>query len=615
MLTTREVIKTFYNALLQRLKKHRGDWNQNDPSADDYIKNRPFYTDENDKTVNVPEQKITIPSRRPYAVQLILPKLIEFVVGQAYEVKWDDETYSCVAFDMHGIGAIGNQGVFGDGTDTGEPFIMRISKAIGFGEVAAPEAIGTHTVEVTTTKVVTLDRKYLPDLGLAPVATSGSYDDLEDAPEIYYDIVRYDTSQSLAEDQKAQARDNIGAGTSNFNGSYNDLTDIIVGETYTYQSVTINNIRISTDTTIPENVKFEQITYQTTWKVKWSSSTSTFSLELNTIRRYSNYYEYSNSSNNLYSLRVYDNGSIRCTAPANVNYVNVTFDHIAVSTVIQLNEKYIPDTIQRVADMPILSSVATSGSYNDLTNKPTIPVQVQSDWSVYDDTSKSHILNRPCYDDVSYNSTSISIKKIADKCTNYNSTLGLYIGTVQTYADYKDILTLNRSNEIYALKFPNVNDPYIHFKYQKFWIALDGISGGTGTGTITIWGNPFLIYQSVQQYSTVLNKNLYLTVEDAEQRKNPLTQDMLNTGEPFAFAQDSLSGTYLGISGGLRVCSKKRFSSDIVYQYIRDLKQLDEKFIPEMTNIILKSSTADSTKRFKITIDDSGALTTEAVTE
>lgn len=256
MLTTREVIKTFYNALLQRLKKHRGDWNQNDPTADDYIKNRPFYTDENDKTVNVPEQKITIPSKIPYFAQLFLPELIEFVVGQTYEVKWDDETYSCVAFDLNGISAIGNQGVFGDGTDTGEPFIMMISKAEGFERVFAPEAIGTHTVEVTTTKVVKLDKKYLPDLGLAPVATSGSYDDLENAPTVYSDVVRYNggqnlsgiqkeqarvnigaissdevtgvvkyTAQSLTDTQKAQARTNIGAGTSSFSGSYNDLTN------------------------------------------------------------------------------------------------------------------------------------------------------------------------------------------------------------------------------------------------------------------------------------------------------------------------------------------------------------------------------------------------------
>ena len=172
MLTIREVIKTFYNALLQRLKKHRGDWNQNDPTADDYIKNRPFYTDDTKKIVNVPEQKITISSESLEA-KLVLPELIEFVVGQTYEVKWDDKTYSCVAFDMHGISVIGNQGVLDGGTDTGEPFIMMISKAhkMGIVEATTPEAIGTHTVEVTITKVVKLDKKYLPNEALTGVKT------------------------------------------------------------------------------------------------------------------------------------------------------------------------------------------------------------------------------------------------------------------------------------------------------------------------------------------------------------------------------------------------------------------------------------------------------------
>ena len=38
-------------------------------------------------------------------------------------------------------------------------------------------------------------------------------------------VVRYDTEQILTNPQKLQARVNIGAGTSNFSGSYNDLTD------------------------------------------------------------------------------------------------------------------------------------------------------------------------------------------------------------------------------------------------------------------------------------------------------------------------------------------------------------------------------------------------------
>ena len=31
---------------MQKIKGSRGNWDQNDPTADDYIKNRPFYEDE-----------------------------------------------------------------------------------------------------------------------------------------------------------------------------------------------------------------------------------------------------------------------------------------------------------------------------------------------------------------------------------------------------------------------------------------------------------------------------------------------------------------------------------------------------------------------------------------
>lgn len=87
--------------------------------------------------------------------------------------------------------------------------------------------------------------------GLAKVATSGSYNDLEDKPSIPdvsgkqdkltagsnitisgntisatvpTDVVKY-TAQTLTTAQKSQARSNIGAGTSSFSGSYNDLSD------------------------------------------------------------------------------------------------------------------------------------------------------------------------------------------------------------------------------------------------------------------------------------------------------------------------------------------------------------------------------------------------------
>lgn len=44
------------------------------------------------------------------------------------------------------------------------------------------------------------------------------------------------------------------------------------------------------------------------------------------------------------------------------------------------------------------------------------------------------------------------------------------------------------------------------------------------------------------------------------------------------------------------------------------IKKLDEKFIPDMDSVILNSSTTDSTKKFRITVDDSGNITATEVT-
>ena len=58
---------------------------------------------------------------------------------------------------------------------------------------------------------------------LATVATSGSYNDLSNKPTIPTDYVKY-TAQTLTQAQKSQARSNIGAGTSDFDGTWGSLS-------------------------------------------------------------------------------------------------------------------------------------------------------------------------------------------------------------------------------------------------------------------------------------------------------------------------------------------------------------------------------------------------------
>ena len=45
-----------------------------------------------------------------------------------------------------------------------------------------------------------------------------------------------------------------------------------------------------------------------------------------------------------------------------------------------------------------------------------------------------------------------------------------------------------------------------------------------------------------------------------------------------------------------------------------EIKTLDEKFLPPVSGLIVKSSTANSTKKFKITVDDSGTISATEVT-
>ena len=65
------------------------------------------------------------------------------------------------------------------------------------------------------------------NIGAGTSSFGGSYDELTDKPvipQVPQDIVKY-SQQTLTEEQKQQARENIGAGTSSFGGSYDDLTD------------------------------------------------------------------------------------------------------------------------------------------------------------------------------------------------------------------------------------------------------------------------------------------------------------------------------------------------------------------------------------------------------
>jgi len=103
-----------------------------------------------------------------------------------------------------------------------------------------------------------------------------------------------------------------------------------------------------------------------------------------------------------------------------------------------------------IQNKPSLATVATSGSYNDLTNKPTIPsAQVNSDWN--SNSGVSQILNKPSLATVA---TSGSYNDLSNKPTipsaqvnsDWNASSGVAqilnkpsLATVATSGDYDDL--------------------------------------------------------------------------------------------------------------------------------------------------------------------------------
>lgn len=332
---------------------------------------------------------------------------------------------------------------------------------------------------------------YVKNTDLSNVATSGDYNDLENKPTIPSDYVSYN-QQTLTEEQKAQARSNIGAGSSGFSGDYNDLTNkpTIPSKTSELQndsgfltsesepafnasaaknitSTDISNWNgkqdaeagkgLSTnDYTTAEKEKLagiasgaqanviENITLNGN-NVPVNNKTVALTVITEAVNNLTNYYlkseTYTKAEVN--ALITGFGFEVVATLPTeniktNVIYLvpkqspvtnNIKDEYIYITgtgweligstsmdlsnyvTTAQLNQtlqSYLQTETDPVFNASPAKNITSqditnwnnkstfSGSYNDLTDKPTIPAaQIQSDWNQSDNTAKDYIKNKP----------------------------------------------------------------------------------------------------------------------------------------------------------------------------------------------------------------------------
>ena len=135
------------------------DWNQNDETQPDYVKNRPFYTGNPVETVLVEERTVAFEDGI-----CDFQSTFEATAGETYKVSWDGTVYECTCVNLNDFLVIGNLSIIGAGSDTGEPFCILVFNGQGI-EIDTADASASHTLSISgfAQEVVKIDEKYLPD--------------------------------------------------------------------------------------------------------------------------------------------------------------------------------------------------------------------------------------------------------------------------------------------------------------------------------------------------------------------------------------------------------------------------------------------------------------------
>lgn len=246
-----------------------------------------------------------------------------------------------------------------------------------------------------------------------------NWSDIEDKPNIPTDYVSY-LPQELTEDQKVQVRSNIGAGANSFSGDYNDLTNkptipsktsdltndsgFITTETepqftaspahgITSQDIEDWNNKSDfsgsyNDLTDKPSIPDPQV------QADWTESDSTKASYIkNKPSMPSAQIQSDWNQTNSSEVDYIKNKPTIPTVPTNVSDFNNDAGYISTETDPVFTAS--PAHGITAADITAWNGKSDfSGSYDDLTNKPTIPAaQIQSDWN--SNSGVSQILNKP----------------------------------------------------------------------------------------------------------------------------------------------------------------------------------------------------------------------------
>ena len=219
------------------------DWNQNDETAPDYVKNRPFYRMPG--IVSFLDEATYHFTNDSDFYTYDFPSERDLVVGQTYTINWDGVEYECVCKQFNTFKYIGNLSIAESSSEnTGEPFLIN-----KFG-VYTQNSSASHVISVTTQGYIyeKLPAEYIEDDAVSRVLLYNKPTITENQILAYQDDISggkiaavswggeffYDLNPLIIDNTYVLRTDSLDGLTLFFDGSLNDSGEI----TYDLNSVT-----------------------------------------------------------------------------------------------------------------------------------------------------------------------------------------------------------------------------------------------------------------------------------------------------------------------------------------------------------------------------------------
>ena len=518
----------------------QSDWTESDSSSDAYIQNKPAETTlaagsnititESGSTLTIaataaPQQQADWTEADNTSVSYIQNKPANLVQDPSY-VHTDNNFTNADVSKLSGIAAGAEVNVQSDWTEadnTADSYIQNkpSEKSLLAGSnITLTEAADSVTIAATVpaqqqanwTEADNTDPSYIQNKpSLATVATSGSYADLSNTPDLSLkeDVANkaqsinssttdYPSSKAVADYVNSSVSTNTAKFLGNFTLSDLSLTypatDAQIEtalDGYAFSPAPTNNDYVYVEIQDPltpgvadvvKRFKFDSAN----WLYEYSLNNSSFTAaEIAAIDSGVTSTKVGNYDTHIADTTIHVTSTDKTTwngkQDAISDIATIRSGAADGATAVQPGDLATVATSGLYSDLsgtPSLATVATSGDYDDLLNKPSIPAaQVQSNWTEADNTDPSYIQNKP------------SLAAVA--------TSGLYsdlsgtpsLATVATSGDYDDLL--NKPSIPAAqvqsnwTESDNTDPSYIQNKPTLATVATSGLySDLSGTPTI-----------------------------------------------------------------------------------------------------------------------------------